>query len=109
MRTAGRWTPSVPSLKNQQGLKFNEKEALKEAIVILVSTPVRNGAALVQPPPRCGYGEIGEIRRYSGSSSSRCYGLFHRSAHGSSVRIVRVIWREPTVRLWAASMAAHGP
>ena len=46
------------SHKNKEGRKFNEEEALKQAIVILASATVQNGAALAQPPPRCGYGEI---------------------------------------------------
>ena len=51
----------VLSLENKEGLAFDEEEALKEAIVILASATVQNGAALAQP------------RRGVGTERSMCW------------------------------------
>ena len=102
MQTAGRWTPSVPLLKNKEGLKFNEEETLKEAIAILATGKVQNGAALAQPRRGAGTERCEEIMRCAG-----CHGLMDRPAIGPSVRAVRVMWKESTACCWTASMASH--
>ena len=99
---------AFPRSKKKESLKFDELEALKEAILILASATVHNGAALAQPRRSAGTERSEEILRCTGWCSSGCHGLFDRVAFRSSARTVRVVWRDSTACCWTGSMASHG-
>ena len=64
---------------------------LKEAILILASATVQNGAAHGQPRRGAGAERSEEILRCAGLSSLGCHAVFHRPAFGSAVRTVRAM------------------
>ena len=71
--------------------KFNKEEGLKEAILILASATVQNGAAHGQPRRGACTERSEEILRCAGLSSFGCHEVFHRPAFGSTVRTARAM------------------